>query len=745
MKVICVGVDPAGVYLAALLRQLDVAQDVEIFDAMGDSAALASPHVMEHPLSPHVKLLDEKLDRSIRMASRQVSGVRIRAPQTDMATDHQPSSFIADETLKSLLCERALQLGCKITSDADRAFTAMPQADLVIIADGARSPLRSAHASAFGTALERAAVRDVLFDLDLASEKLEFWFKRTPHGVFHASLTPSGAASVLRVEATAHSLDKAGLASADAQSMTQFCEELFAEELKGCKLQPRNSGWRVFEHVRNARWSNGRMVLVGAAAYTSHPSVGLDLRTALVDAQALAQALAGSGAIEEALRTVEAHRRPQGADSLQRASQASLAWFENVHRYIDMAPEQFALSCLTRSMRVTHEHLKSWAPDLVGKVDALIARSMRGRDGAPPPPMLTPYRLGELTLPNRMVMSPMCMYSADDGTVNDFHLVHYGSRATGGAGLIITEMTDVTPEGRISQGCAGMYRPEHVPAWKRIVDFVKTHSDSKIGIQLAHAGRKGSISTSWEGHAQLPPDKAWETLAPSAIPFDKGRATPRAMDRNDMDRVRDAFATAALMSDEAGFDMIEIHFAHGYLLSSFISPLSNRREDEYGGALANRMRYPLEVMRAVRKALSKHKPITARISAHDLIEGGTTLADSLQISQWLHAAGAEMITVSTGAVTAERRPMKGRLYQTTWSDQIRNETKIPTMAVGGIASFADANTIISAGRADLCAMARGALFDPYFPRHAAHQQGYKDMRWPNQYRGANALVLRDFD
>ena len=745
MKVICVGVDPAGVYLAALLKQLEVAQDVEIIEAHGDSAALAAPHVVEHPLRPHLKLMDEKLDRSIGMASRLVSGVRIRASQTDIATDHQPLSFIADETLKNLLCERALQLGCKITSDADRALGAMSRADLVIIADGAGSPLGSAHASEFGTVLERAGTRDFHFDLDLASEKLEFWFQRTPHGLFHASLTPCGAASVLRVETTAHSLDKAGLASADAQTITRFCEGLFAGELKGHRLNPRTSGWRTFDHVRNTRWSIGRMVLVGAAAFTSHPSVGLDLRTAMEDAQAMAQALARGGAVEEALRAVEAQRRPQGADSLQRASEASLAWFENVHRYIDMPPEQFALSCLTRSMRVTHEHLKSWAPQLVSKIDEYIAGPVRGRDGAPPPPMLTPFRLGALTLPNRMVMSPMCMYSADDGTVNDFHLVHYGSRATGGAGLIITEMTDVTPEGRISEGCAGMYKPDHVPAWKRIVDFVKKHSDSKIGIQLAHAGRKGSISTSWEGHAQLPPDKAWETLAPSAIPFDKGRATPRAMDRKDMDRVRDAFATAAQMSDEAGFDMIEIHFAHGYLLSSFMSPLSNKRDDEYGGALANRMRYPLEVMRAVREAWPKHKPITARISAHDLIEGGPTLEDSLQISRWLHDAGADMITVSTGAVTAERRPMKGRLYQTTWSDQIRNETRIPTMAVGGIASFADANTIISAGRADLCAMARGALFDPYFPRHAAHQQGYKDMRWPNQYRGANALIIRDFD
>ena len=395
-------------------------------------------------------------------------------------------------------------------------------------------------------------------------------------------------------------------------------------------------------------------------------------------------------------------------------------------------------------MRVTHERLKQWAPALVDEVDALAAGPVRGRNGAPPPPMFTPFRMRELTLPNRIVMSPMCMYSAEDGEVNDFHMVHYGSRAMGGAGLLICEMSDVSPEGRISPGCAGMYKPAHVPAWKRIVDFVHQRTETKIGVQLAHAGRKGSCCRPWEGHSQLPPDQAWTTLAPSAIPFDVDRAAPRAMDRADMDRVRDAFVNGAHMANEAGFDMIEVHFAHGYLLSSFISPLSNRRTDEYGGSLENRLRWPLEVLRAVRAAWPAQKPITVRISAHDLLEGGITEDDSIIISRWLHQAGADMITASTGAVTAHRRPMVGRLYQTTYSDQIRNETKIPTMTVGGVASYADANTIIAAGRADLVALARGYMFDPYFPHHTASQQGYQDLRWPPQYRGANVLKMRDF-
>ena len=742
MKVICLGVDPAGLYLAALLKTSGVAADVEIVDGQAD--APTPPHVMEHPLKPGARLADDQLDRAIKTASRSVRGVRIRAAQVDRATDNQAYAFIDAVTLTDLLRERARELGCRLISGPTPSSAALAEADLVIVAEGAESPTRAAKA-AFGTVSETSTTRHFSFDVDLASERLEYWFHRTPHGVVQASLTPAGSGSVLRVETTLQALQAAGLASADATTISQFCAEVFAGDLAGRSLHPRDAGWRSFNHLRNASWSAGNMVLVGAAAYNAHPSVGLDMRMAMADAEAFADALAQGGAIPETLKAVEAARRPKGAESLQRASKASLAWFENVHRYIAMPPAQFAVSCLTRSMRVTHEHLKSWAPELVGEIDALAAGAMRGRNGAPPPPMLTPYQLGGLTLPNRIVMSPMCMYSAEDGTVNDFHLVHYGSRAIGGAGLIIAEMTDVSPEGRISPGCAGMYKPEHVTAWKRVVDFVKKNSETKIGLQLAHAGRKGAISASWDGHAQLPPDKAWETLAPSAIPFDKDRTIPRAMDRAEMDRVRDAFARATEMANEAGFDMLEVHLAHGYLLSSFISPLSNKRTDDYGGPLENRLRYPLEVLRAVRRAWPQDKPITVRISAHDMVDGGTTIEDSILFSRWIHEAGADMITVSTGAVTAERRPMVGRLYQTTWSDQIRNETKIPTMAVGGVASFADANTIIAAGRADLCAMARGYMFDPYFPRHAAHQQGYKDMRWPNQYRGANALVMRDFD
>jgi anthraniloyl-CoA monooxygenase len=391
-------------------------------------------------------------------------------------------------------------------------------------------------------------------------------------------------------------------------------------------------------------------------------------------------------------------------------------------------------------MRITYARIEKAAPELVRSVDALISPQVDGSN-RPPPPMFAPIKLRGLTIPNRVVVSPMCMYSAKDGTVNDFHLVHLGSRAVGGAGLVITEMTDVLPEGRISLHCAGMYAPEHVTAWRRVVDFVHEHSSSRIAVQLAHAGRKGSLTRSWEGHKNLG-EANWEIVAPSAIAFAEGRQTPRAMNRVDMDKVRDAFVRATEMSDAAGFDMIELHFAHGYLISSFISPLSNRRDDEYGGSLENRMRFPLEVFKAVRAAWPAAKPISTRISAVDWVDGGTTIEDAIEIARMLHAAGNDILAVSTGGVSSAQRAADGRVYQAIFSDQIRNELDIPTMSVGGIVSHGDINTIIAAGRADMCALARGSLEDAYFARHAARAQNYGGLKWPSQYRRAGEIQLR---
>jgi anthraniloyl-CoA monooxygenase len=434
-------------------------------------------------------------------------------------------------------------------------------------------------------------------------------------------------------------------------------------------------------------------------------------------------------------------------ESLQRAAQVSLEYFENTERYMQLEPVQFAFNLLTRSLRITHDNLKVRDPRFVAGVDRWFAGQTATQAKVPvpldppPPPLFTPFRLRELLLENRAVVSPMCQYSAEDGTPNDWHLVHLGTRAIGGAGLVFTEMTDVTREGRISPGCTGMYKPEHVAAWKRIADFVHTHSRARIGLQLGHAGRKGSTQFLWEADNQPLPAGNWPIMAASPIPYYPHSQTPKEMDRQDMAEVRDAHARAARMAEEAGFDILELHFAHGYLLASFISPLTNRRRDGYGGALANRMRFPLEVFDAVRAAWPAAKPISVRISAVDWAPGGLESPDAVEVARALQAHGCDILDVSAGQTVADQRPVYGRLFQTPFADRIRHEAGMPVMTVGNISSYTDVNTILAAGRADLCVLARAHLWDPYWTRHAARELGWP-VHWPDQYETLDAYKPR---
>jgi len=589
--------------------------------------------------------------------------------------------------------------------------------------------------------LAKSETAFIVFESENRLDALAYAFRTAAGGVFHTFSYPRGRdGAIVIVEAPRAVLAASGIGQAPAQQVASFCGDLFPDELAGASPSAREAQWRPFATVRNPNWHDANVVLLGAAAYTAHFSVGLDVRSWLEDAEALAAALSSGAPLPDALKAYETARRPK-AESLQRAAQASLGWFENVQCHIDRPFSQLVFAALTSNMRINYPRVAKAAPELARALDNLVAGQVPGSNRPSPPPMFSPYRMRDLVLPNRIVVSPMCMYSAKDGTVNDFHLVHLGSRAMGGAGLVITEMTDVLPEGRISLHCAGMYAPEHVDAWQRVVSFVHTHSASKIGIQLAHAGRKGSLSRSWEGHRPLEEAK-WDIVAPSPLAFAKGRQVPRAMTRADMDKVRDAFVRATEMSEAAGFDMIELHYAHGYLLSSFISPLTNRRGDDYGGTLANRMRFPLEVFAAVRAAWPAYKPISTRISALDWVEGGTTIEDAIEIGRMLHEAGNDILAVSTGGVTSEQRPVDGRAYQAAFSDRIRNTLDIPTMAVGGIVSHSDVNTIIAAGRADMCALARGYLVDAYFVRHCADAQDYDLPNWPSQYRRAKEVRMR---
>jgi anthraniloyl-CoA monooxygenase len=459
------------------------------------------------------------------------------------------------------------------------------------------------------------------------------------------------------------------------------------------------------------------------------------------DAIALVRSLGRHARIGEALDAYETERRP-AVESLQRAALASQQWFEDSERYMDLEPLQFAFTLLTRSLRVTHENLKLRDPAFVARVDEWFAREAAQRSGRPapvgppPPPMFTPFKLRGLVLENRIAVSPMCQYSAEGGMPDDWHLVHLGSRAIGGAGLVFTEMTDVSPEARISPGCTGLYHEGHARAWKRIVDFIHAQSHARIAIQLGHAGRKAATRRSWEGDNEPLPEGAWPIVSASPIPYYPHSQTPREMTRSDMDATLADYVRATELAILAGFDMLEIHAAHGYLLASFISALTNRRTDEYGGTLAHRMRFPLEVFDAVREAWPPERPMSVRISAVDWHEGGNEPSDAVEIARLLKAHGCDVVDVSAGQTVAEQRPRYGRLFQTPFADRIRHEVGIATMAVGNISSYSDVNTILAAGRADLCLLARAHLWDPYWTRHAAHDLGHA-MAWPDPYESLN--------
>ncbi|HET9646456.1 MAG TPA: bifunctional salicylyl-CoA 5-hydroxylase/oxidoreductase, partial [Burkholderiaceae bacterium] len=477
--------------------------------------------------------------------------------------------------------------------------------------------------------------------------------------------------------------------------------------------------------------------------------IGSGTKLALEDAIELARNIGRSrGDLQQALRDYEAVRSVEVL-RIQNAARNSTEWFEHVDRYVNLPPAQFAYSLLTRSQRISHENLRLRDKDYVEAYEDWIAQCAgvtRAPAAAPIPPMFTPFTMRSVTLKNRVIVSPMAQYSCVDGVPGDYHLTHLGARAMGGAGLVMAEMTCVSPDARITPGCPGLWNDEQRDAWKRIVDFVHYSSDAKIGLQLGHAGAKGSTRVAWEG-IDLPLEEGnWPLISASPQQYLDGISQwSHAMTREDMDRVRDDFVAATRRAGEAGFDWLELHCAHGYLLSSFISPLTNQRTDEYGGSLENRLRYPLEVFRAVRAAWPQHLPMSVRISAHDWVEGGITPDDAVEIAKAFKAAGADMIDCSSGQVSKKEKPVYWRMFQTPFADRVRTEAQIATIAVGAISEADHANSIIAAGRADLCAVARPHLANPAWTLMEAAKIGYLDLAWPKQYRAAKAQLERDLE
>jgi anthraniloyl-CoA monooxygenase len=609
--------------------------------------------------------------------------------------------------------------------------------DLVVAADGVNSVTRQSLQEVFQARVDVRRARYMWLGTSLVFDAFKFFIAETDFGVVQAHAYPySAAMSTFIVELEEESWTKSGQLDSSERSWKPgesdekgiaLCAEIFADVLQGHDLVANNSRWIRFPTVRARSWRDGNVLLIGDAAHTAHFSIGSGTKLAMEDALALAACLHENSSVDEALIAYETERRPV-VESAQRAAQASLEWFENISQYVRQEPPQFAFNLLTRSRRVTYWNLKLRDPEFVSGVDRWFSK---GRE--PVPPMFAPIRLRELELANRVIVSAMDMYTSDDGLIGDFHIVHLGSKALGGAALVMTEMVCVSREGRITPGCAGLYKPQHEAAFTRLVDFVHGYTPAKIGIQLGHSGRKGSTKLMWEGLDEPLPRGNWELVAPSPLPYLPVSQTPREMNRADMDLVRDQFVAAAQMAARADFDLLELHCAHGYLLASFISPLTNLRRDEFGGSLENRLRYPLEVFDAMRSAWPAGKPMTVRVSASDWYEGGLTAEDSVEVARAFASHGIDAVDVSTGQTVAEEKPVVGRSYQTPFADRIRNVTGIPTIAVGAISGYDDVNTIILAGRADLCALGRAHLYDPAWTLHAAADQEHP-VEWPVQFQ-----------
>jgi anthraniloyl-CoA monooxygenase len=734
VRVTCIGGGPAGLYFATLAKRRFPDWSIRVLERNRPLDTFGWGVVFSDATLGTLRSADEPTHRAITQAFAHWDDIDIHFKGHTIASSGHGFCGISRKRLLAILQERAAGVGVDLHFQVDvENVDAYRDCDLLIGADGVNSRVRNAYAGSFAPSLDQRLCRFVWFGTTLPLDAFTFIFERTEHGWFtvHAYRFDQDLSTFI-VECREETWLAHGLDTAGTEQTVAFCEGLFARYLRGHPLMTnsphlRGRDWLNFTRVSNARWIHENVVLVGDAAHTAHFSVGSGTKLAMEDAIGLADALSSSaGRLDRALPEYEASRRVEVL-KLQNAARNSTEWFENVARYANLPPEQFAYSLLTRSQRIGHENLRLRDTTYVERIERWFA------GGTPVPPMFTPFRLRSIVLCNRVVVSPMDMYSAVDGMPNDFHLVHLGSRALGGAGMIFTEMTCVTRDGRISPGCTGMYLPEHVPAWTRIVDFVHAYSKTKICLQLGHCGPKGSTKLMWDGMDEPLDEKNWPLVAPSAIAYAPINQVPRELTRAEMNEIREAFVRAAKMGLDADFDMLELHCAHGYLLSSFITPLRNRRADEYGGSLENRLRYPLEVFTAMRAMWPSDRPMSVRISATDWVDGGVSGDDAVNIARAFKEAGADLIDVSTGQTSPDAKPVYGRMFQTPYADKIRNEIGIATMAVGNVTDADQVNAILAAGRADLVALGRPHLADAAWTLHAAAQLGYADAPWPVQY------------
>ena len=750
MRIAVVGGGPGGLYFAALTKQLSPEHTVTVWERNAADDTFGFGVVFSDETLGGIEHADEAIYAQMEREFATWDDIDVHAGGTVHTSGGHGFAAMSRRRLLEILQQRCRALGVRLhfSTQAPDVAELSRTHDLVVAADGVNSTVRARYADTFQPTLDIRHCKYMWLGTDKVFDAFKFYIRDTPYGVMQIHGYPYDAkASTFIVEMNESVWQRAGFGAlagdlAPGQSDERsagLIRELFADILDGHEVLLNNSRWVSFATVRNEHWRHGNVVLLGDAAHTAHFSIGSGTKLAMEDALALAACLHEQAEVGAGLEAYEEERRPVVL-STQRAAQASLEWFENLGQYTGQDPVQFAFNIITRSRRVTYDNLRVRDPEFVASVDRWFARHEAARGmgtGEVRPPMFQPFRLRDLELVNRVVVSPMDMYVAEDGRPGDFHLVHLGGKALGGAGLVMTEMVCVSADGRITPGCTGIYTDEQAGQWRRITEFVHLQAQAKIGIQLGHSGRKGSTRLMWEGMDQPLPAGNWPVAGPSPLPYLPGVSqVPHELTAAELGVIRQQFADAAARADQAGFDLLELHCAHGYLLSSFISPLTNQRRDEYGGSLAGRLRYPVEVLRTIRAVWPAGKPVSVRISATDWLDGGITAEDSVEIARALAAAGADIIDVSTGQVTAEERPAFGRSYQTPFADRIRNQAGIPTMAVGIISSYDDVNSLLLAGRADLCVLGRAHLYDPNWTLHAAAEQGYAGPGavWPQPWQ-----------
>lgn len=749
MKIAIIGGGPAGLYAGILLKKQRPQADITIYERNRPDDTFGFGVVFSDATLDNFEKYDLPSYQRITQEFAYWDDIAVHFRGTVHRVGGNGFCGCSRRTLLMILQERARELGCKLLFEIDITDESQfADADLIVLSDGINSHFRNKYIEHFQPEVDLRSNKFTWMGSTRPLDAFTFLFEETEWGPFiaHAYQYEAGRSTWI-FETDPETFKRAGLEGLGEQESADRMEQIFAGFLEGHKLLINRSMWRNFPMIRNKRWVKDNMVLLGDAKATAHFSIGSGTKLAMEDAIALYESMGRAPTVEAALDDYE-HGRREETEKIQHSADVSLVWFEHVDRFWDFDPVQFAFGVMTRSKAITYDNLTLRAPDFVKEVDKAFAEQVRAKGfdvdvKKPATPMFQPIKLREMVLANRAVVSPMCMYSATEGVPGDFHLVHYGSRAIGGAGLVFTEMVCVGRDARITPGCAGLWNDEQQAAWTRIVDFVHANSVTKICLQLGHAGRKGATKLMWDGMDRPLAEGAWDITSASPIPYYPDSQVPREMDRAAMDAVKAEFVASALRGDACGFDMLEMHSAHGYLLASFISPLTNQRTDDYGGSLDNRLRFPLEVFAAMRAAWPAHKPMSVRISATDWAEGGITGDDAVLIARAFAEQGVDLVDISTGQTVRDAQPVYGRMFQTPFSEQVRNESKVATMCVGNITSADQVNTILAAGRADLVALGRPHLVDPSFTMKAAAWYGAKDAYCPPQYMPGKEQIFRN--